>query len=119
MAGFMIVVGLATYGMHVMKTIGCNITPITPPKAFVVNFAATLVVLIATKAGIPISTTHASVGAVVGVGLAEGAANVNWYMMSKVFLSWILTLPIVGITAAGVFSMLLPTVVDVPLVGTN
>jgi sodium-dependent phosphate transporter len=113
-AGIAIVIGLATFGIHVMQTIGNKITPITPPKAFVVNFAATLVVLIATKAGIPISTTHASVGAVVGVGLADGAGNVSWKMMSKVFLSWILTLPIVGISAAGIFAMLLPCVVDVP-----
>lgn len=113
-AGISIVIGLATFGIHVMQTIGNKITPITPPKAFVVNFAATLVVLIATKAGIPISTTHASVGAVVGVGLADGAGNVSWKMMTKVFLSWILTLPIVGISAAGIFAMLLPCVVDVP-----
>jgi len=113
-AGVAIVIGLATFGIHVMQTIGNKITPITPPKAFVVNFAATLVVLIATKAGIPISTTHASVGAVVGVGLADGAGNVSWKVMSKVFLSWILTLPIVGISAAGIFAMLLPCVVDVP-----
>lgn len=113
-AGVMIVVGLATYGVHVMNTIGGKITPITPPKAFVVNFSATLVVLFATRAGIPISTTHASVGAVVGVGIAEGMQNVNWKVMGKVFLSWILTLPIVGITASGIFALLLPCMVDVP-----
>lgn len=113
-AGVMIVVGLATYGFHVMRTIGTQITPITPPKAFVVNFSATLVVLIATRAGIPISTTHASVGAVVGVGISEGVRNVDWKVMAKVFLSWVLTLPIVGITSSGIFGLLLPSVVDVP-----
>lgn len=113
-AGAMIVVGLATYGIHVMQTIGDKITTITPPKAFVVNFSATLVVLIATRAGIPISTTHASVGAVVGVGIAEGTGKVNWKVMSKIFLSWVLTLPIVGVTAAGIFALLLPCMVDTP-----
>lgn len=113
-AGVMIVVGLATYGIHVMRTIGNNITAMTPSKAFCVNFASTIVVLIATRAGIPVSTTHASVGAVVGVGIAQGIAKVDWSLMGKIFFSWIVTLPIVGISAAGVFAMLLPAVVDVP-----
>jgi len=113
-AGVMIVVGLVTYGIHVMRTIGNKITPMSPSKAFCVNFAATLVVLIATRVGIPISTTHASVGAVVGVGLADGVRKVDWKIMVKVFLSWILTLPIVAITAAGIFAFLLPCVVNVP-----
>jgi len=114
-AGLMIVVGLATYGIHVMRTIGNNIAEMSPSKAFCVNFASTVVVLIATRAGIPISTTHASVGAVVGMGLANGGAGkVNWKLLAKVFLSWIFTLPIVGVTAVGIFSLFLPCVVDVP-----
>merc|ERR1740130_546046 len=113
-AGVMIVVGLATYGIHVMKTIGNNITAMTPSKAFCVNFASTIVVLIATRAGIPVSTTHATVGSVVGVGIAQGVGKVDWSLMGKIFFSWIVTLPIVGISAAGVFAMLLPSVVDVP-----
>jgi sodium-dependent phosphate transporter len=122
LAGVMIVIGLATYGVHVMRTIGNNIAAMTPSKAFCVNFAATAVVLIATRLGIPISTTHASVGAVVGVGLASGCVErapmvkaVNWKMMGKVFFSWVVTLPIVGISAMGVFAFLLPTVVNQPI----
>lgn len=115
-AGVMIVVGLATYGVHVMKTIGNNITAMTPSKAFCVNFAATIIVLVATRAGIPVSTTHASVGAVVGVGLSSGPWRkaVNWKLLMKVFFSWILTLPIVGISAGGVFQLFLPLMVGVP-----
>jgi phosphate/sulfate permease len=113
-SGFMIVVGLATYGVHVMKTLGTKITAMTPSRAFCVNFASTIVVLIATRAGIPVSTTHASVGAVLGVGIAQGARSVQWKVLVKVFLSWILTLPIVGVTAMGVFALLLPTVVNTP-----
>jgi len=113
-AGVMIVVGLATYGVHVMRTIGSKITVMSPPHAFCVNFAATIVVLIATRAGIPVSTTHASVGAVLGVGIANGLREVDWKVMGKVFLSWILTLPICGITAAGIFALFLPAVVKVP-----
>jgi sodium-dependent phosphate transporter len=114
-AGVMISIGLATYGIHVMRTIGNNLVEMSPSKAFCVNFAATIVVLIATRLGIPVSTTHASVGAVVGVGLAEGKTDgVNWKMFTKIFLSWILTLPIVGVSSNGIFSMLLPCVVKVP-----
>ena len=71
-AGGMICVGLGTYGYRVMATIGTKVTPLNAPKAFCANWAATLVILIATRAGIPVSTTHASVGAVMGVGLVEG-----------------------------------------------
>jgi len=115
-AGAMIVVGLATYGVHVMRTIGGKITPMTPPKAFCVNFAATIVVLIATRAGIPVSTTHASVGAVLGVGIANGSRAVDWGLMAKIFFAWVFTLPIVGITSAGIFAMFLPTVVRQPFI---
>jgi phosphate/sulfate permease len=113
-AGFMIAVGLGTYGANVMNTIGKSITPVTPSKAFCAQFAATIVILVATRAGIPISTTHASVGAVVGVGLADGVRNVDWKQMAKIACSWVVTLPIVGITAAGIFGFLLPCAVKVP-----
>jgi len=110
LAGAMIVVGLAMYGRKVMATIGQNITPVTPSKAACAQWSATLVVLIATGAGIPISTTHAAVGGVLGVGLADGVKNIDWKVMAKVFSSWVLTLPLVGIAAAGVYALLLPGV---------
>jgi phosphate/sulfate permease len=111
-AGFCIVVGLAMYGVKVMQTIGNNITPVTPSKAFCAQWAATSVVLLATRLGIPISTTHAAVGGVLGVGLAEGVQNIRWGVMAKVFTSWIVTLPIVGITAAGAYGFFLPAVLE-------
>jgi len=109
-AGLCIVIGLAMYGRHVMATIGKNITPITPSKAACAQWAATCVVLIATRAGIPISTTHAAVGGVLGVGLADGVRNIDWKVMVKVFGSWIVTLPLVGIAAAGTYALFLPAV---------
>lgn len=118
-AGVMICIGLATYGYHVMQTIGTKVTPLDAPKAFCANFAATLVILIATKAGIPVSTTHASVGAVMGVGLVDGRDNVDWTVMARIGLSWIITLPICALAMAAVFTFLLPTVVDVPFVTVN
>jgi sodium-dependent phosphate transporter len=118
-AGGMICVGLGTYGYRVMQTIGTKVTPLDAPKAFCANFAATLVILIATRAGIPVSTTHASVGAVMGVGLVDGRDNVDWSVMVKIGLSWIITLPICAVAMASVFSFLLPTVLDVPFVTVN
>ena len=113
-AGFMICVGLGTYGYYVMQTIGSKVTPLDAKKAFCANWAATLVILIATWAGIPVSTTHASVGAVMGVGMVGGKENVDWAIMIKIFTSWIVTLPICALAMAGVFAFLLPCVVDVP-----
>ena len=113
-AGFMICVGLGTYGYYVMQTIGSKVTPLDAKKAFCANWAATLVILIATWVGIPVSTTHASVGAVMGVGMVGGKENVDWAIMIKIFTSWIVTLPICALAMAGVFAFLLPCVVDVP-----
>jgi len=109
-AGVCIVIGLAMYGRHVMATIGTNITPITPSKAACAQWSATCVVLIATRMGIPISTTHAAVGGVLGVGLADGVGSINWRVMAKVFGSWVVTLPLVGIAAAGAYALFLPAV---------
>ena len=93
-----------------MATIGNNITPITPSKAAWAQWAATCVVVIATRAGIPISTTHAAVGGILGVGLVDGCGNINWKVMAKVFTSWVMTLPLVGIAAAGSYALFLPAV---------
>jgi len=110
MAGVFIAVGLLTYGKKVMATLGEKITPMNPSKAFCSLWAVFLVCLIATRAGIPISTTHAAVGSVIGVGLAEGVTKVDWKLMVSVAGSWVGTLPIVGITTAGIFGMFLPAV---------
>lgn len=111
-AGF-IVIGLASYGLKVMQTIGEKITVVTPSKAACAQFSATLVVLLATRLGLPISTTHAAVGGVLGVGLADGVNSINWMMMVKIFASWIVTLPICGVTAVGIYGLLLPLVLVV------
>jgi phosphate/sulfate permease len=113
LAGGFIVIGLASYGLKVMQTIGEKITVVTPSKAACAQFSATLVVLLATRLGLPISTTHAAVGGVLGVGLADGVNNINWRMMVKIFGSWIITLPICGITAVGIYGLFLPLVLVV------
>eukprot|EP00928_Gymnodinium_smaydae_P000427 TRINITY_DN10168_c0_g1_i2.p1 TRINITY_DN10168_c0_g1~~TRINITY_DN10168_c0_g1_i2.p1 ORF type:complete len:553 (-),score=91.60 TRINITY_DN10168_c0_g1_i2:426-2084(-) len=110
LAGAFIVVGLVMWGVRVMQTVGRDLTEVTPSKACCAQFSATLVVLLATKLGIPISTTHAAVGGVIGVGLADGVNAIDWKVMGKVFFSWMVTLPICALTAAGTYALFLPFV---------
>jgi PiT family inorganic phosphate transporter len=88
-----IVVGLATYGYKVMATIGKKITELTPSRGFAAEMAAAGTVMFASALGMPISTTHTLVGAVLGVGLARGIGALNLGVVGSIFLSWLVTLP--------------------------
>ncbi|MEH6608336.1 MAG: inorganic phosphate transporter [Halioglobus sp.] len=91
--GLGIVIGLATYGWKVITTIGHKITELTPSRGFAAELAAAGTVVIASATGLPISTTHTLVGAVLGVGFARGIAALNLRTVSSIFMSWIITLP--------------------------
>ncbi len=93
MGGIGIVVGLATYGYKVIETIGRKITELTPSRGFSAEFGAATTVLIASKLGIPISTTHTLVGAVIGVGFARGISALDFRVVRNIFSSWFITLP--------------------------
>ena len=88
-----IVLGLATYGFKVMATIGRKITHLTPSRGFAAEMGAATTVVIASGTGLPISTTHTLVGAVLGVGLARGISALNMRTIRTIFASWIITLP--------------------------
>ena len=88
-----IVVGLATYGRHVIATVGERITQLTPSRGFAAELAAATTIVIASGTGIPISTTHTLVGAVLGVGLARGIEAIDLRVVGKIFVSWIVTIP--------------------------
>ena len=88
-----IVIGLATLGYRVMKTIGENIVKLTPSKGFSAQLAAALTVVIASQLDMPVSTTHTLVGAVIGIGLVEGASTINFNSVRTIVLSWVITLP--------------------------
>jgi PiT family inorganic phosphate transporter len=88
-----IVFGLATYGFKVIATIGTKITELTPSRGFAAELGAASTVVIASATGLPISTTHTLVGAVLGVGLARGIAALNLSVIRNIFMSWIITLP--------------------------
>ncbi len=88
-----IAIGLATYGFKVMATIGKKITELTPTRGFAAELAAACTVVLASATGLPISTTHTLVGAVLGVGLARGIAALNLRVVGSIFVSWLVTLP--------------------------
>ncbi len=88
-----IVIGLATYGIRVIATVGRKITQLTPSRGFAAELAAATTIVIASGTGIPISTTHTLVGAVLGVGLARGIEAIDLRVVTRIFVSWVITIP--------------------------
>ena len=103
LGGAAIVVGLATMGYRVMKTIGTKITELTPSRGYCATLAAATIVVLASRTGLPVSTTHIAVGAVIGVGLARGVGAIDLRVIGGIVLSWIITLPIVLVLASFFF----------------
>ncbi|ANO50751.1 inorganic phosphate transporter [Woeseia oceani] len=93
LGGAGIVIGLATYGRHVIATVGEKITQLTPSRGFAAELAAATTIVIASGTGIPISTTHTLVGAVLGVGLARGIDAIDLRVVGRIFVSWAVTIP--------------------------
>lgn len=100
-----IAVGVVTWGWRVMETIGTKITDITPTRGFAAEFGAATTILIFSMPflAVPVSTTHTLVGAVVGVGLAGGAKNVDFRVFGKIAASWIASLPAAGFGAVTLY----------------
>ncbi|SDS75479.1 inorganic phosphate transporter, PiT family [Halopseudomonas litoralis] len=93
LGGIGIVIGLATYGYRVIATIGQHITELTPSRGFAAELATAATVVGASGIGLPVSTTHTLVGAVLGVGMARGIAALNLKVVGTIFTSWVITLP--------------------------
>ncbi len=94
LGGLGIVVGLGTWGYRVIETVGKKITQLTPSRGFAAELAAATTIVLASRMGIPVSTTHILVGAVLGVGLSRGIAALDLRVVGKILLSWVATLPI-------------------------
>ena len=88
-----IVVGLATYGYKVIQTVGNKITELTPTRGFSAEISTAMTVVMASYTGIPVSTTHTLVGAILGVGFARGIAAIDLRVVGGIFMSWVVTLP--------------------------
>ncbi len=93
LGGAGIVVGLGTFGRHVIATVGGRITALTPTRGFSAELAAAFTIVLASGTGMPVSTTHTLVGAVLGVGMARGITAIDLKVVSRIFLSWIITVP--------------------------
>ena len=98
--------GIAMAGHRVMHTIGTRITTLTNTRGFCVDFAAASTVLAASKLGLPVSTTHAAVGGVLGVGLAGGIEAVNFAVVFQIMIYWVLTVPAAAVTSMIIFKIL-------------
>merc|ERR1719361_3323445 len=109
-----LVIGLLLLGWRVIRSVGLKLVRVTPSRGFTMEFSSALAVIVASKLGIPVSTTHCQVGAEMGVGLLESGCSggsvlkgVNWKIFGKIFVSWVLTLIFAGGVTALLFSMCL------------
>tara|TARA_B100002003_G_scaffold243883_1_gene269027 strand:- start:910 stop:2109 length:1200 start_codon:yes stop_codon:yes gene_type:complete len=109
MGGACIVFGLLVWGRRVMETVGSKITEITPSRGFCATFGAATIVLICSKMGLPVSTTHTLVGSVIGVGFARGLPTLNLGIIQEIVMSWLATVPFTAILSAIIFKILLIT----------
>ena len=104
--GIGIACGIGMAGHRVMETMGKKITTLSNTRGFCVEFSAATTVLVASKMGLPVSTTHAAVGGVLGVGLARGIEAVNFGIVFKIMLYWVLTVPAAALTSMVIFKIL-------------
>jgi len=106
LGGAGIVCGLSTWGYKVMATVGRNITGISPTRGFSAEFGAATTVLVCSKLGLPVSTTHTLVGAVVGIGLLRGLQSLNLKLVGQIFASWLVTVPLTAALCAIIYWIL-------------
>jgi phosphate/sulfate permease len=106
LGGIGIVFGLATWGWRVIETVGKKITELTPSRGFSAEFGAAVTIVVASRLGLPISTTHTLVGAVMGVGLARGIEALNLNAIRDIVISWGITIPAGAIFTIGIYYFL-------------
>jgi len=106
LGGVGIVIGLATWGWRVIETVGKKITELTPTRGFAAEFGAATTILLASRLGMPISTTHTLVGAVLGVGMARGLEALNLSMIRDIVASWLITIPAGAIPTIAIYTFL-------------
>jgi len=111
--GLGIVVGLGTYGRRVITVVGSHITQLTPVRGFSAEIAAAFTIVVASGTGMPVSTTHTLIGAVLGVGLVKGRRAINAGVIKGIFLSWLVTVP-AGAVLSIMFFLVLRAVLPVP-----
>lgn len=103
MGGVGIAIGISTWGYKVIKTVGFRVTKLTNTRGFSVDFGAATTILVASKMGMPISTSHTVVGAVFGVGMARGLEAVDLSVIKRIVISWVITVPIAAVTCVSLY----------------
>jgi phosphate/sulfate permease len=106
LGGLGIVLGLATWGWRVMETIGKKITELTPSRGFSAEFSAAITIVLATRLGLPVSTTHTLVGAVIGVGMARGLEALDLNTTRDIVVSWFVTVPAGALLSVVIYYLL-------------
>ena len=103
---FAVVMGLITFGYRIMETVGSKITQLTPSRGFAAQLSTSLIIIVATGLGLPVSTTQIMVGSILGIGLARGLMAINLKVVKNIFISWSITIP-AGLGLSIVFYTLL------------
>jgi len=98
--------GIYTWGYRVMETVGKKITSITPTRGFSAEFGTATTVLLCSRLGMPVSTTHVAVGNIIGVGLARGISAINLSVIKRIFSAWIISLPAAGLFSVAIYFIL-------------
>ncbi len=98
--------GIFIWGHRVMETVGHKITAITPTRGFSAEFGTATTVLICSRLGMPVSTTHVAIGNIIGVGLARGISAINLNVIKNIFSAWVISLPAAGIFSIGIYFLL-------------
>ncbi len=101
--GLGIAFGVYIWGHRVMETVGKKITAITPTRGFSAEFGTATTVLICSRLGMPVSTTHVSIGNIIGVGLARGVSAINLNVIKKIFAAWVISVPVAGLFSAALY----------------
>jgi len=103
--GVALVAGLWFIGKEVIETVGTKLTHIFPASGFAAELGASSVILLASELGIPVSSTHILIGAILGIGLVN--AQTNWKLMQPIAMAWIITLPAAGVMSSIILYVLL------------
>ena len=107
LGGFGMSVGVLSFGRKVISTLGHGITVLTNSKGFAIDFSTAMTIIVASVFGIPVSSTHASTGSVIGVGLEKGIHKVNFGIILRIFATWLITVPLSAIFAIVIFKFFL------------
>ena len=104
LGGLGIAAGLLLYGYKIMRAIGVKLAAITPSRGFAIELGAAMVIILGSRMGWPLSTTHCQVGATAGVALLEGKGGINKRILLKTGLGWVITIVVVGTSTAAIFA---------------